>query len=121
MGTAEGAAARSAMHRGVLTLSLVAGLATPAEAQGLGEPVWNSPAGGAFAISGDYARPNSDYGGGNTLGLRVSRGVASETVLTAGIASWEPGVAHETLASIGLSAAFRLPGVRALPMAMNLQ
>ena len=109
------------MHRGVLTLTLVVGLAAPVEAQWLGEPVWNSPAGGGLAISGDYARPNSDYGGGNTLGLRASRAVGSETVLTAGLASWEPGVAHENLASIGLSAAFRLPGVRALPMAMNLQ
>src|SRR4029077_17208967 len=37
------------------------------------------------------------------------------------IASWEAGVAHENLASIGFSAGVRVPGGGGLPMAMNLQ
>ena len=47
--------------RAMLTLGLAAVVATPAAAQWLGEPVWNSPKGGTgVTISGDYAHPNSD-------------------------------------------------------------
>jgi len=65
------------MKRAMLTLGLAAVVATPAAAQWLGEPVWNSPKGGTgVTISGDYAKPNSDYGKGNTWGGRASLGIA---------------------------------------------
>ncbi len=61
------------MKRAMLTLGLAAVVATPTAAQWLGEPVWNSPKGGTgVTISGDYAKPNSDYGKGNTWGGRAS-------------------------------------------------
>src|SRR6266487_4234470 len=107
--------------RAMLTLGLTACLATPAAAQWLGEPVWNSPKGGTgVTISGDYARPNSDYGSGNTWGGRASLGIGTLT-LTAGVARWKPDLATEGFTSIGGNAAFRLIGGSLLPFSVNLQ
>jgi hypothetical protein len=109
------------MKREVVLLGLTALLATPAAAQWLGEPVWNSPKGGTgLTISGDYARPNADYGKGNTFGGRVSLGLGTIT-LTAGVASWKPEGATQSLTSLGGNAAFRLIGGSLLPIAVNLQ
>src|SRR5439155_465789 len=101
-----------ALMRAAFTVALSAFLATPAAAQWLGEPVWNSPKGGTgVTISGDYARPNSDYGSGNTWGGRASLGIGTLT-LTAGVARWKPDLATEGFTSIGGNAAFRLIGGR---------
>src|SRR4029077_419592 len=55
------------MKHATIWLGLTVLLAAPAAAQWLREPVWNSPKGGTgLTISGDYARPNADYGKGNT-------------------------------------------------------
>src|SRR5258708_35675664 len=94
---------------------------TPAVAQWLGEPVWNSPSGGTgVTISGDYAHPNSGYGKGNTWGGRASLGIGTIT-LTAGVARWKPDSATEGFTSIGGNAAFRLIGGSLLPFSLNLQ
>ncbi len=109
------------MKRAVISLGLTAFLATPAVAQWLGEPVWNSPSGGTgVTISGDYAHPNADYGKGNTWGGRASLGIGTIT-LTAGVASWKPDLATESFTSIGGNAAFRLIGGSLLPFSLNLQ
>ena len=109
------------MKRMVVIAGLLAFLATPAAAQWLGEPVWNSPKGGTgVTISGDYAGPNSDYGKGNTWGGRASLGIGTVT-LTAGVASWKPDAATESFTSIGGNAAFRLIGGSLLPFSVNLQ
>jgi hypothetical protein len=105
----------------VVGLGLMALLATPAAAQWLGEPVWNSPsAGTGLTISGDYAHPNEDYGKGNTWGGRASLGLSTFT-LTAGVASWKPDLATQSITSVGGNVAFRLIGGSLLPVAVNLQ
>jgi hypothetical protein len=104
------------MKNAVLTLGLVTGLATPAPAQWLGVPVWNSPEGGGLTVSADYAKPNTDYGGGSTWGVRLSWGRGPIT-FTAGAANWQPRPAGESLTSIGGNAAFRLIGGTPLPTA----
>src|SRR6059036_2884029 len=107
--------------RAVLTVGVMVLLATPAAAQWLGEPVWNSPKGGTgVTISGDYAKPNSDYGKGNTWGGRASLGIGTLT-FTAGVARWKPDLATDGFTSIGGNAAFRLIGGSLLPFALNLQ
>src|SRR3989440_10592846 len=109
------------MTLAMLTLGLTACLAIPAAAQWLGEPVWNSPKGGTgVTVSGDYAKPNSDYGKGNTWGGRASLGIGTIT-LTAGVARWKPDLATESFTSIGGNAAFRLIGGSLLPFSLNLQ
>ena len=62
------------MRRAVFTLGVVAGLAAPAAAQWLGQPVWNSPTGGGLTVSADYARPNSDYSGGTASTVTAAGG-----------------------------------------------
>jgi len=108
--------------RAVLTVALSAFLATPAAAQWLGMPVWNSPTGGTgVSISADYGKPNDAYGAGHTLGVRASLGVGTVT-LTAGVSSYESdslGTNHVT--TWGGNAAFRLIGGSLLPFAVNLQ
>jgi len=109
------------MKRAVISLGLTVFLATPAVAQWLGEPVWNSPSGGTgVTISGDYAHPNADYGKGNTWGGRASLGLSTLT-LTAGVASWKQPGATQSLTSVGGNVAFRLIGGSLLPAAVNLQ
>src|SRR5256885_16035366 len=101
--------------RAMLTLGLAAVVATPAAAQWLGEPVWNSPKGGTgVTISGGYARPNTDYGSGNTWGGRASLGIGTLT-FTAGVARWKPDLATERFTSIVGKRGFRAHGCRLLP------
>ena len=104
------------MRRAVLTLSVAAGLAAPAAAQWLGEPVWNSPTGGGFAVSADYAKPNSNYGSGTAWGARLSWGFGT-TTFTLGAANWQPGGPGESFTSVGGGVAFRLIGGTLLPTA----
>ena len=109
------------MKRAASTLALTVLLAAPAAAQWLGVPVWNSPsAGTGLTISGDYGRPDSAYGKGNTWGGRASLGLSTMT-LTAGVASWKPDGATQSHTSVGGNAAFRLIGGSLLPIAVNLQ
>jgi len=108
------------MTRAALTLGLVL-LATPAAAQWLGEPTWNHPnAGSGFTIYGDYTKPNSDVGGGNTLGGRVALGAGVFT-LTGGVSSWKSDLVSDRITTIGGTATFRLIGGSLLPVAVNLQ
>lgn len=109
------------MKRAVIWLGLSALLAAPAAAQWLGEPVWNSPKGGTgLTISGDYAKPDSVYRKGNVWGGRAALGLGTLT-LTAGVSTWKPEGATESITSIGGNADFRLIGGSLLPVAVNLQ
>lgn len=109
------------MKSAAVILGLLALLAAPAAAQWLGEPVWNSPKGGTgVTISGDYARPNADYGKGNTWGGRASLGLSTITI-TAGVESWKPELATNSRTSVGGNVAFRLIGGSLLPVAINMQ
>ena len=107
--------------RAVLTVALSAFLATPAAAQWLGMPVWNSPKGGTgVTISGDYGKPNDAYGGGNAWGGHASLGVGTLT-LTAGVSSLKTDIDPVRVTSWGGDAAFRLIGGSLLPFSLNLQ
>jgi opacity protein-like surface antigen len=109
------------MKRAALTLGLTALLATPAAAQWWGEPVWNSPKGGTgVTISGDYARPNADYGKGNLWGGRASLGLGTLT-FTAGVSSWKEEGGTDHITSVGGNVGMRLIGGSLLPVAVNLQ
>jgi hypothetical protein len=109
------------MKSTAVVIGFLALLSAPAAAQWLGEPVWNSPKGGTgVTISGDYAHPNADYGKGNTWGGRASLGLSTIT-LTAGVASWKPEGATQSLTSVGGNVAFRLIGGSLLPVAINMQ
>ena len=107
--------------RAVLTLGLAAVVATPAAAQWLGMPVWNSPKGGTgVTISGDYGKPNDAYGGGNAWVGHASLGVGTLT-LTAGVSSLKTDIDPVRVTSWGGNAAFRLIGGSLLPFSLNLQ
>ena len=107
--------------RAVLTLGLAAVVATPAAAQWLGMPVWNSPKGGTgVTISGDYGKPNDAYGGGNAWGGHASLGVGTLT-LAAGVSSLKTDIDPVRVTSWGGNAAFRLIGGSLLPFSLNLQ
>jgi hypothetical protein len=107
--------------RAMLTLGLTACLATPAAAQWLGMPVWNSPKGGTgVTISGDYGKPNNAYGGGNAWGGHASLGVGTIT-FTAGVSSLKTDIDAVRVTSWGGNAAFRLIGGSLLPIALDLQ
>jgi opacity protein-like surface antigen len=109
------------MKRAVIWLGLSALLAAPAAAQWIGEPVWNSPKGGTgVTISGDYAKPDSAYQKGNVWGGRAALGLGTLT-LTAGVSTWKPEGATESITSIGGNAAMRLIGGSLIPVAVNLQ
>ena len=107
--------------RAVLTVTFMALLATSAAAQWLGQPVWNSPKGGTgFTISGEFSRPNADFGEGDAWGGRVAVGLGTVT-LTAGVSTWKPSGAAESFTSLGGDADFRLIGGTLLPVNVNLQ
>lgn len=108
------------MKRVLLVVLAGVGIAAPASAQWLGMPVWNSPKGGTgVTISGDYGKPNSDWGKGNAFGARGTLGLGSLSA-TLGFASWnQPGTAP-TVKSIGGTAAFRVIGGSLLPVNINL-
>lgn len=108
------------MNRVLSVVALAVTVATPAAAQWVGMPVWNSPKGGTgITISGDYARPNADAGKGNAFGARGTLGLGSLSV-TAGFASWKPSGATTSLKSVGGDAAFRVIGGTLLPINVNL-
>jgi len=109
------------MKRGMILLGLSAMLATPAAAQWLGMPVWNSPKGGTgITISGDLAKPDSSYGKGTAFGARGSLGLGNLN-LTLGLSSWKPEGAANSLTSIGGQVDFRVIGGSLIPVAVNLQ
>jgi len=108
------------MNRLLSVAALAFTTATPAAAQFLGMPVWNSPKGGTgITISGDYAKPNADWGKGNAFGARATLGLGSLNV-TAGFSTWKPESASTSLKSIGGDAAFRVIGGTLLPININL-
>lgn len=108
------------MNRVLVVVALGVAAATPASAQWLGVPVWNSPKGGTgITISGDYAKPNADWGKGNAFGARATVGLGSLS-LTAGYESWNPSGAAPKFNSIGGNAAFRVIGGILLPVNVNL-
>src|SRR5690242_9619350 len=109
------------MKRTVLILGLATGLATPAVAQWLGMPAWNSPKGGTgVTFYGDYGAPNDNAGKGNAFGGRAALGIGTIT-LTAGVASWKPDSLNDRVTSYGGAAAFRLIGGSLIPLSVGLQ
>jgi hypothetical protein len=108
------------MKRVFLILALGVAAVTPAAAQWFGMPVWNSPKGGTgVTISGDYGKPNADWGKGNAFGARGTLGLGSLSI-TAGYASWNPSGPGSNINSIGGNAAFRVIGGTLLPVNVNL-
>lgn len=108
------------MKRVLLVVLAAGGIAVPASAQWLGMPVWNSPKGGTgITISGDYGKPNSDWGKGNAFGARGTLGLGSLNA-TLGFASWNPSGTAPTAKSVGGNAAFRVIGGSLLPININL-
>ena len=108
------------MKRVLLVVLLGVGLSGSASAQWLGMPVWNSPKGGTgITISGDYGKPNADWGKGNAFGARGTLGLGSLSA-TLGFASWNPAGTGATAKSIGGDAAFRVIGGSLLPININL-
>ena len=108
------------MKRVFLVVTLMVGAAAPAAAQWLGMPVWNSPKGGTgITISGDYGKPNSDYGEGSAFGARGTVGFGSLSV-TAGLASYKASGDTNSQISYGATAAFRVIGGSLLPVNVNL-
>jgi hypothetical protein len=108
------------MNRLLSVVALAITAATPAAAQFAGVPVWNSPKGGTgITISGDYAKPNADWGKGNAFGARGTVGLGSLS-LTAGFTSWKQSGAPTSIKSVGGDAAFRVIGGTLLPINVNL-
>jgi hypothetical protein len=109
------------MKRMVSIVGAVLGLATPAAAQWLGMPAWNSPKGGTgVTFYGDYGAPNDNAGKGNAFGGRVALGIGTIT-LTAGVASWKPDSVNDRVTSYGGTAAFRMIGGSLIPLSVGLQ
>jgi hypothetical protein len=109
------------MKRLTIVLALAGFAVTPAAAQWVGMPMWNSPKGGTgVTVSGDLAMPNENAGKGTAFGARGTLGLANLSV-TAGLASWKPDGAADSYTSIGGNAAFRVMGGSLLPVAINLQ
>ncbi len=108
------------MKRLIIVSALLGGAAAPVAAQFLGMPVWNSPKGGTgITISGDYGKPNADWGKGNAFGARGTVGFGSLS-LTAGFASWNLPGTLPTAKSVGGNAAFRVIGGILVPVNVNL-
>lgn len=109
------------MKRILTVLAVAAIAATPAAAQWLGMPVWNSPKGGTgVTLNGDLGLPNQDAGKGTAFGARGTLGLANLSI-TAGLASWKPDGASESFTSIGGNVGFRVIGGSLLPIALNIQ
>jgi hypothetical protein len=109
------------MKRIMTVLALAAVAATPAAAQWGGMPVWNSPKGGTgITISGDFAKPNQEWGKGTAFGARATLGLAN-LALTAGLSSWKQDGETESITGVGGNAAFRVIGGSLLPISINLQ
>ena len=108
------------MQRLMAVLALAACAATPAAAQLLGMPVWNSPKGGTgITVSADVGIPNEEYGKGTAFGARGSIGLGTLT-LGVGGASYSPD-SGSSVTSLGATAGFRVIGGSLLPVALNLQ
>ncbi len=109
------------MKRGMIVLGLSALLTVPAAAQWFGMPVWNNPKGGTgITISGDFAKPDSNYGKGTAFGARGSLGLGN-LELTLGLASDKPSGATNSITSVGGQVGFRVIGGSLIPIAVNLQ
>jgi hypothetical protein len=109
------------MKRMVSIVGAVLGLATPAAAQWLGMPAWNSPKGGTgVTFYGDYGAPNDSAGKGHAFGGRAALGIGTIT-LTAGVASWKPEGQNARATTYGGTAAFRLIGGSLIPLSVSLQ
>jgi len=109
------------MKRMTTVLALVVFAATPVVAQWAGMPVWNNPKGGTgITINGDLGIPNEDGGKGTAFGARGTLGLANLSV-TAGLSSWKPDGATESVTGIGGNAAFRVIGGSLIPVSLNLQ
>jgi hypothetical protein len=110
------------LKRVAVAVGLIAVAATPARAQWLGMPVWNSPKGGTgLTISADLGKPNDGYGSGTAWGGRASLGLGTLR-LTAGVATYESkGIDPIRVTSYGGRADFRLIGGSLLPVAVNVQ
>jgi hypothetical protein len=94
--------------------------AVPASAQWLGMPVWNSPKGGTgVKVMGDVGLPSNDARGGTAFGGRASLGLSAIT-LTAGVSSWKPDGASESVTSLGGTAAVRVIGGALMPVNVNV-
>ena len=107
------------MKRVLLVALAAVAASTPASAQFAGMPVWNSPKGGTgVTISGDYGKPNSNWGNGNAFGARGTLGLGNLSA-TIGFASWTPKGAA-AFKSVGGDAAFRVIGGSLLPINVNL-
>src|SRR2546427_321362 len=92
------------MKRSALVVTVCAVLVVPpAAAQWTGMPVWNDPKGGTgITISGDYGKPNDNYGGGNAWGGRAALGVGTVT-LTAGGATHKPQGSSDATTGVAAS------------------
>jgi len=109
------------MKRGMIVLGLSALLTAPAAAQWFGMPVWNNPKGGTgITISGDFAKPDSNYGKGTAFGARGSLGLGNLD-FTLGLASDKPSGATSSVTSVGGQVGFRVIGGSLIPIAVNLQ
>ena len=109
------------MKRMLSIIGTVMVLATPAAAQWLGMPAWNSPKGGTgVTFYGDYGAPNDSAGKGHAFGGRAALGIGTIT-LTAGVASWKPEGQNARATSYGGTAAFRLIGGSLIPISVNLE
>src|SRR3989442_4962136 len=108
------------MKRSALVVTVCAVLVVPpAAAQWTGMPVWNDPKGGTgITISGDYGKPNDNYGGGNAWGGRAALGVGTVT-LTAGVAPHKPQGSSDATTTVGGQAAVPVIRGRPLPVAVK--
>ena len=109
------------MRRAPLIIAALLLSATPAAAQFLGMPVWNSPKGGSgITVYGDVGVPDSDYGKGTAFGARGAVGFGN-LGFSLGLASWEPEDAGESVMSYGGQVSFRVFGGALMPISINLQ
>jgi hypothetical protein len=105
----------------MMGLALAAVVATPAVAQNMGMPLWNSPKGGTgLTVSGDFGKPSDGWGSGSAFGARATLGLANLSI-TGGFSTWKPEGATDGFTSFGGNAAFRVIGGSLLPVALNIQ
>jgi hypothetical protein len=106
---------------GLMVFAMAVCAVSPAAAQLAGMPVWNSPKGGTgITLSGDYGKPDANSGSGSAFGARATLGLVNLNI-TAGMSSYKPKGATQSLTSIGGDVAFRLIGGSLIPLAVNLQ
>lgn len=109
------------MKRALVVVVLTVCGAAPAAAQLAGLPVWNSPKGGTgVGIYADAGFPNEDYGKGTAFAGRGTLGLGNLTI-GAGVATWKPDGADESITSFAGQVAFRVIGGSLLPVSINIQ